>query len=96
MGCAGTLDSIFFERCGRAIRGSLRDAVCAVVNESPAVVAAQNGGFVWGPLSNVGRSAVYVFHGLRVDQISCSIRGFVMALPVLRLASGTGGIAEVV
>ncbi len=96
MGCAGTVDSIFFERSGRAIRGSLRDPVCAVVNESPAVVAAQNGGSVWRPLSNFDRSAVYLFHGLRVDQIPCSIRGFVMALPVLWLASGTDSIAEVV
>ena len=96
MGCAGTLDSIFFERCDRASRGSVRDAVCAVVNESPAVVAAENGEFVRGPLSNFGRNAVYLFHGLRLDPIPCSIRGFVMALPVLRLASGTGGITEVV
>ena len=96
MGWAGALDSIFFERCGRAIRGSVRDAVSVVINESPAVVAAENGGFVRGPLSNFGRSAVYLFHGLRLDPIPCSIRGFVMALPVLRLASGTGGIAEVV
>ena len=96
MGCAGTVDSIFFERFGRAIRRSVRDALCVVISESQAVVAVQNGRFVWGPLSNFDRSAVYVFHGLRVDQIPCSIRGFVMALPVLRLASGTDSIAEVV